>query len=358
MRIAIGLAKERIFGRGLSSVHQRDIWSRGTALVWVPKKRIFGKLVQWYGNELYNLFYYSGTSKPLNKERLSHCRLHRTCLRKWHWCGQLLLEEGTWALMRCGSQDTRQGDIGFGTHQDPSSSFVRTLTSPESAESIDPQWPKRIWICAQSMPGRNNTWATRTTTAPSCTILSRLAKFSTDLDCHQASWGWELANVCQTPSAKIVFSSMKTCFSPAVESSQKPLGSKFIDMIRKHLHLMRIPEYNMLPAAIHLETWIDGLLPVDPFVDVSASLWPNFSIVLGCIELWSVYWKNIRSLPASSGQARFLHCSVSQSAASIPAQPKTLEQRANVVSSPSYHKKELFWFSPNPQNDRKRTGYL
>lgn len=35
---------------------------------------------------------------------------------------------------------------------------------------------------------------------------------------------------------------------------------------------MRIPEYNMQRAADHLEMWINGCLPVDSFVDVSAFL--------------------------------------------------------------------------------------
>ena len=61
------------------------------------------------------------------------------------------------------------------------------------------------------------------------------------------------------------------CF-PEVASPEKPLGKKFIDMIQKHLPLMRTPEYNMERAENHLEKWIQGCLPVEPFGDVSALL--------------------------------------------------------------------------------------
>lgn len=47
------------------------------------------------------------------------------------------------------------------------------------------------------------------------------------------------------------------------------MGNKFVDMIRKHLGLTRIPEYNLQRGADHLEKWIDGLLPLEEFGDVS-----------------------------------------------------------------------------------------
>ena len=50
------------------------------------------------------------------------------------------------------------------------------------------------------------------------------------------------------------------------------MGQKFVEMIKKHLALMRTPEFEMKRAADHLERWVDGLLPKDPFVDISALL--------------------------------------------------------------------------------------
>lgn len=58
----------------------------------------------------------------------------------------------------------------------------------------------------------------------------------------------------------------------AVDSPKRPLGVQFVDMVQKHLPLLRIPEYGLQLAADHLEAWIQGKLPHDDFVDISPFL--------------------------------------------------------------------------------------
>ena len=68
---------------------------------------------------------------------------------------------------------------------------------------------------------------------------------------------------------------------PAVDNPMRPLGPKFIEMIQKHLPMLRIPEYGLARAANHLEDWINGRLPPEPLHDVSAYLgWVHLPFVL------------------------------------------------------------------------------
>lgn len=63
----------------------------------------------------------------------------------------------------------------------------------------------------------------------------------------------------------------------AGDSTVKPMPAKFVEMIRKHLPLMRTPEYGLTRAADHLEAWVDGKLPLDDFADISSPFGTNTS---------------------------------------------------------------------------------
>ena len=56
-----------------------------------------------------------------------------------------------------------------------------------------------------------------------------------------------------------------------VDIEKRPLQNKFVDMVKKHLPMMRIPEYNLRRAADHLEAWVEGRLPSEPLSDISGN---------------------------------------------------------------------------------------
>ena len=95
----------------------------------------------------------------------------------------------------------------------------------------------------------------------------------------------------------------------------RPLGPKFIEMIQKHLPMLRIPEYGLARAARHLEDWIHGRLPVEDLHDVSACLGLKIFQSFGSLLSF-----RFAAAPASSepvGRTKF--------------KPQTLEQKVNSV---------------------------
>lgn len=57
-----------------------------------------------------------------------------------------------------------------------------------------------------------------------------------------------------------------------VDMPLRPLTSKVVDMIKKHLPVLRVPEFELHRGADHLHAWVEGRLPVEPLSDISAWL--------------------------------------------------------------------------------------
>ena len=73
----------------------------------------------------------------------------------------------------------------------------------------------------------------------------------------------------------VAWASVNETLALSVSTEKKDLGEKFCKEVRKHLPIVRRPEYNMARAADHLEAWINGtLIPAAP-LDVSAQLCPQ-----------------------------------------------------------------------------------
>eukprot|EP00434_Breviolum_minutum_P027937 symbB.v1.2.024718.t1/scaffold2362.1/size81346/1 len=58
---------------------------------------------------------------------------------------------------------------------------------------------------------------------------------------------------------------------PAGLAMKNDIGDTLRDHIRKYTPYLRLPEFNLAKAADYLEHWVDGILPMTPLLDVSAS---------------------------------------------------------------------------------------
>jgi len=58
----------------------------------------------------------------------------------------------------------------------------------------------------------------------------------------------------------------------AAIAAKKPIGGDMRDNILAHLAILRSPIFQLNKAADHLENWVNGVLDLEPLLDVRACL--------------------------------------------------------------------------------------